>query len=62
MTFRHATELWNEHPDLVAGVLHVEGVDGVAEVSAHVERLSEVARARFGLTPRQWRLCHRALA
>lgn len=47
MTFRHATELWNEHPELVAGVLHVEGIGAAADVSAHVERLSEVARARL---------------
>ena len=47
MTFGHATEIWAEHPTLVAGVLHVEGLAADADVDAHVARLQAAARGRL---------------
>lgn len=47
VTFGHASEIWTEHPTLVAGVLHVEGIEPDADVDAHVERLHAVARGRL---------------
>lgn len=47
MTFGHASEIWAEHPTLVAGVLHLDGIEPDADVDAHVERLQTVARRRL---------------
>ena len=47
MTFGHATAIWKEHPTLVAGVLHVDGIEPDADVDAHLVRLQAVARERL---------------
>ena len=51
MTFGHATAIWTEHPTLVAGVLHVDGIEPDAVVDAHVERLQAVTRRRLEESP-----------
>ncbi len=45
MLFGHADEMWRDFPELVPGVVHVEGItkDGVPEV----EPFLEIARARL---------------
>lgn len=47
MVFTHAPEIWSEHPVLVAGVIHVEGLDAAADVETHVARLWSTARDRL---------------
>ena len=36
MRFSRTSEIWTEHPTLVAGVLHVERTGPGADVEAHV--------------------------
>lgn len=37
MRFRHAPEIWSDHPMLAAGVLVVDGIDSPAEVGSPVD-------------------------
>jgi DNA/RNA-binding domain of Phe-tRNA-synthetase-like protein len=47
MRFRHADPIWQQHPELVAGVLHVQGVRADADVSAAAARHLERAQQRL---------------
>ncbi|MCM0679133.1 phenylalanine--tRNA ligase beta subunit-related protein [Micromonospora phytophila] len=47
MRFQHSPRLWAEHPTLVAGVLHAEGVDGKPRAELPLARLHDTARERL---------------
>jgi DNA/RNA-binding domain of Phe-tRNA-synthetase-like protein len=46
MQFRHSTELWQDFPQLVAGVLYAEGIDAEADVDAVLAGYTSKAIAR----------------
>jgi DNA/RNA-binding domain of Phe-tRNA-synthetase-like protein len=48
MTFGHSAEIWREFPQLVPGVLFVEGIDADRDVDAVVESWYGRARGRSG--------------
>lgn len=48
MFFRHHEEIWNAFPQLVAGTVHVQGIDASCDVSREVSALLDAARARHG--------------
>ena len=48
MYFEHASEIWQEFPELVAGVIQTGGITSDAEVDTCVAALTEVARERLG--------------
>jgi DNA/RNA-binding domain of Phe-tRNA-synthetase-like protein len=55
MYLRHSAEVWAEHPDLIAGVLYVEGITADPDVSARVAAHTAVADARLADTSEaQW--------
>jgi len=45
--FRHASEIWNDYPELVPGVLAVEGISKSAAVGERLDRLYATARSRL---------------
>jgi DNA/RNA-binding domain of Phe-tRNA-synthetase-like protein len=47
MHFSHHPTLWQQHPELVAGVLHAEGIHPGVEALPLVERFQTVARERL---------------
>jgi DNA/RNA-binding domain of Phe-tRNA-synthetase-like protein len=47
MYFQHASEIWSEYPELVAGVVAATGITADASVGTQVERFSAVAAARL---------------
>ncbi|MET9731032.1 phenylalanine--tRNA ligase beta subunit-related protein [Streptomyces sp. NPDC006458] len=47
MRFRHAAALWDQFPELTAGVLHATGVDAHADTGPAVEGYITRARARL---------------
>ncbi len=47
MLFRHAVEIWRDHPDLVPGVVHVRGIDATAEVGKRVAEWTARAADRL---------------
>jgi DNA/RNA-binding domain of Phe-tRNA-synthetase-like protein len=47
MYFCHSTEIWQQFPQLAAGLLVVEGISGRVEVEALLEPWLERARARL---------------
>ena len=47
MYFCHASAIWNEYPELVAGVLAVDGLTGHADLDARVGGLTAVADSRL---------------
>ncbi len=47
MLFRHSDDLWQEFPELVAGVLYAEGVGPDADVTARIERYTAAALDRL---------------
>lgn len=51
MHFIHAPQIWQDFPELVPGVLSVEGVRQDASVDAEIARLQATARARLAGTP-----------
>lgn len=51
MCFSHSNDIWKEFPELSAGVIHVEGIRGHADVGPSVERFSEIARSRLAGRP-----------
>ena len=54
MHFYHSERIWQEFPQLVAGVLVVEGIRAAVDVSAELEPWFEQARARLaGVTESQ---------
>lgn len=48
MYFEHASDIWQEFPELVAGVIQTGGITSDAEVDMYVAALDEVARERLG--------------
>jgi DNA/RNA-binding domain of Phe-tRNA-synthetase-like protein len=46
--FQHAREIWADFPELVPGVLAVDGVTSDAEVEERIVRFTGVAEARLG--------------
>ena len=51
MRFEHTPAMWDEHPDLVAGVLTTDGITAAADVDEQVARYSAVAAARLAEGP-----------
>jgi len=49
--FQHSTQIWRDFPELVPGVLFVEGVTATASVASHVADLTAVAASRLARTP-----------
>ncbi|WP_047456192.1 B3/4 domain-containing protein [Rhizobium rhizogenes] len=47
MYFRHSNEMWNEFPDLVPGVLYVEGITTDADVTDPVAKYHSIAKERL---------------
>ena len=47
MHFSHSTEIWDDFPELVAGVLSVDGVGGNASTGAAVEKFNAIAETRL---------------
>jgi DNA/RNA-binding domain of Phe-tRNA-synthetase-like protein len=45
--FQHSSEIWLDHPDLVAGVVFVTGIRADAVVAPEVARFNAVAEARL---------------
>ncbi|WP_419997072.1 B3/4 domain-containing protein [Streptomyces boninensis] len=46
-TFHHSAALWADHPDLVAGVLHADGLDAVTDSGPRVAAYTGIARERL---------------
>lgn len=51
MRFRHAPEIWADHPTLAAGVIAVDGVSDSADVAASVDAYLDRARATLAAGP-----------
>lgn len=51
MQFSHSSGIWEEFPELSAGVLHVQGITRQADVGPSIERFSTVARSRLAGGP-----------
>jgi DNA/RNA-binding domain of Phe-tRNA-synthetase-like protein len=47
MHLNHTPEIWNSHPELVAGALHVNGIHSQANVSELVGHYYDIARQRL---------------
>src|SRR6266545_3327735 len=47
MYFQHSSEIWRGFPELVPGVLVVDGITGDASVDHRVARLTAIAEARL---------------
>ncbi|MDK1491616.1 phenylalanine--tRNA ligase beta subunit-related protein [Sinorhizobium sp. 7-81] len=47
MYFRHASDVWEDFPELSAGVLHAEGIHRPVSVDAHIARFEAAARTRL---------------
>ncbi|MFD8558583.1 B3/B4 domain-containing protein [Streptosporangium canum] len=47
MYFQHSSEIWSDHPELVAGVVVAGGITGDASVGPRVARFNAVAEARL---------------
>jgi DNA/RNA-binding domain of Phe-tRNA-synthetase-like protein len=47
MYFQHSSEIWRDFPELVPGVLLVEGITGDVAVDRQVTELGAIARARL---------------
>jgi DNA/RNA-binding domain of Phe-tRNA-synthetase-like protein len=50
MYFQHSSEIWNDFPELVPGVLVAEGITGDAPIGDRVARLNAIAEARLDTT------------
>lgn len=51
MYFQHASEIWSEYPELVAGVVVATGITPDASAGPQVERFAAVAAARLATSP-----------
>jgi DNA/RNA-binding domain of Phe-tRNA-synthetase-like protein len=51
MFFRHSSAIWQQFPQLVPGVLQVEGIEATADVQGLVEPLHARARERLAAGP-----------
>jgi DNA/RNA-binding domain of Phe-tRNA-synthetase-like protein len=49
--FQHSADIWRDFPELVPGVLHVEGITGTASVARPVATFSGIARSRLAAAP-----------
>lgn len=47
MLFSHSTEIWDDFPELVAGVLFAEGLGGNASTNMAIERFNAIAETRL---------------
>jgi DNA/RNA-binding domain of Phe-tRNA-synthetase-like protein len=47
MYFCHTDEIWRDYPELVPGVLLIEGITKNADVSSHVPKYYEIAESRL---------------
>lgn len=47
MEFRHDRAIWDTYPELVAGVIHVEGIDANADSEARIAHWNGVADGRL---------------
>jgi len=47
MYFCHSTEIWRDYPELVAGVIAVEGITKEAAVSAQAAKFEAIAQSRL---------------
>lgn len=47
MYFQHSADIWSDFPELVPGVLHVEGVGAEADVDERIAGYHEIARSRL---------------
>jgi DNA/RNA-binding domain of Phe-tRNA-synthetase-like protein len=51
MYFQHSSDIWADHPDLVAGVVFATGVSMDADVEPQVARFTAIAQARLAAGP-----------
>ncbi|WP_283135796.1 B3/B4 domain-containing protein [Rhizohabitans arisaemae] len=51
MYFQHSRNVWEEHPDLVAGAVAATGITPEASIGAALTRFGELARARLAAGP-----------
>jgi DNA/RNA-binding domain of Phe-tRNA-synthetase-like protein len=47
MYFCHASEIWRDFPELVAGVVYAEGITKDANVAAQIARFNAIAQSRL---------------
>src|SRR3984893_2211819 len=47
MTFGHATAIWSDYPQLVPGVVAIDGITAAVDVRRHVAEYDAVARSRL---------------
>ncbi|ACZ88188.1 B3/B4 domain-containing protein [Streptosporangium roseum] len=47
MHFQHSSEIWSDHPELVAGAVVARGITGGASVGPRVARFNAIAEARL---------------
>ena len=47
MQFRHSEQIWADFPELVAGAIFIDGVDGRADVSERIASLTNRAMSRL---------------
>jgi DNA/RNA-binding domain of Phe-tRNA-synthetase-like protein len=47
MYFQHSTQLWQDYPALVPGVVYVDGITSAADVGAAVHRFTAIAKSRL---------------
>ncbi len=47
MHFQHSAEIWEDFPELVAGVLFVEGITNDVSVAGHTAKFSAIAESRL---------------
>jgi DNA/RNA-binding domain of Phe-tRNA-synthetase-like protein len=50
MYFQHSTEIWADHPDLVAGVVFAAGITGNASVDHQLAGFTTVAETRLAVS------------
>lgn len=51
MYFQHSPDIWDEFPELVAGVLFADGITGQAAVADRVARFHHIAASRLASAP-----------
>jgi DNA/RNA-binding domain of Phe-tRNA-synthetase-like protein len=47
MYFQHSDQIWQDHPELVPGVLYAEGITVAASVESQVRTFNAIARSRL---------------
>lgn len=51
MYFQHSPDIWNDFPELAAGVAFVDGVDASVDVDARLHQFLAIAKERLGDQP-----------